>query len=263
MPIADTGRLKIYYETHGRGDPVLMIMGLGATRHWWYKQVEALSRDFQVTVFDNRGVGETERPKAAWTLGDMALDTAALMDHLGIDSAHIVGASMGGMISQHFALEHPERVRKLVLACTTPAIGFKPPDPAASSLLTPRPGIGREQAARDSLKIMFVPEFIEQGGEEISRVMDISLKWMAPARSLMNQIAAVMQHDTRHRLKDVFHPTMVITGAADILIPPEHSDLLAELIPGARLVKIPNAGHGFFIEAAPEANQHLLEFLRD
>ncbi len=263
MPIAETPRLKIHYETLGRGDPLLLIMGFGSTHHWWKWQAEELKNHFQVILFDNRGVGKTELPKANWKLADMADDAMALLDHLGIDSAHIMGASMGGMISQHVALEHPERVRKLVLACTTPAMGYKPPDLSVTAKLMPRPGLPREQIARETLDILFVPEFIRTRTDIIDEVMKMSLANLAPLKGIMGQMNAIMGHDTRHRLKDIFHDTMVITGTDDVLIPPEHSDLLAELIPGAKLVKLPNAGHGFFVEAAEAANRHVLEFLKD
>ncbi len=263
MPIAQTPRLNIYYETHGSGDPLILIMGLGSTHHWWKWQLPELKDRYQVILFDNRGVGQTDRPQKQWTVTDMADDAVALLDYLKIDSAHVMGASMGGMISQHIALEHPERVRKLILACTTPAMGFKPPAPEVAAKLMPRPGTSREQIARESLDILFVPEFIRNETKTVAEVLEVSLAHPPPVRGLMNQINAVMNHDTRHRLKDVFHETLVITGTDDVLIPPEHSNLLAELIPNAELVKIPKSGHGFFVEAAQEANRHVLEFLKD
>ncbi len=263
MPIANTPGLDIYYETCGSGDPLLLIMGFGSTHHWWKWQVDELKDHFQVIQFDNRGVGKTQLPKKEWTLSDMAADAMALLDHLGIDSAHVMGASMGGMISQYIALEHPTRVRKLILACTTPAMGHKPPDPAVLAKLMPRPGLPREQIARESLDILFVPEFIEREKALVDEVLGVSLANMAPVRGLMGQMNAIMAHDTRHRLKDIFHDTLVITGADDVLIPPEHSDLLAGSIPKAKLVKLPKAGHGFFVEAARPANRHVIGFLKD
>jgi pimeloyl-ACP methyl ester carboxylesterase len=112
--------IELYYEEHGSGDPLLLIMGLAADSVAWMFQIPAFAERYRTIVFDNRGVGRSDKPPGPYSIHQMANDTAGLLDALGIERAHVVGVSMGGMIAQELALNHPQRVRGLVLACTYP-----------------------------------------------------------------------------------------------------------------------------------------------
>ena len=118
MPKQKVNRIEIYYEMHGQGDPLVLIMGLRRNAEWWYRQIPTLSKHFQVLVFDNRGAGRTDKPKMDYSIRLFADDTAGLMEALGIREANILGVSMGGYIAQELALNYPDRVKRLVLGCT-------------------------------------------------------------------------------------------------------------------------------------------------
>ena len=118
MPTALANSIHIHYDIHGAGEPVVLIGGLGSDAYLWTRQIPALAQGFQVIAFDNRGAGASDKPDEPYTIPMFAADTAGLLDALGIEKAHIVGASMGGFIAQEFALTYPQRVNRLVLACT-------------------------------------------------------------------------------------------------------------------------------------------------
>jgi pimeloyl-ACP methyl ester carboxylesterase len=121
MPTTKANGIELYYEVHGEGPPLLLIMGLGANATAWYRQIPVLSERYRVIAFDNRGAGRSEKPLEPYSIPQMADDAAALMDTLGISTSHVFGMSLGGMIAQEYALRHPERVQALVLGGTTPA----------------------------------------------------------------------------------------------------------------------------------------------
>lgn len=118
MPIVAANGIKLNYKVEGQGYPLVMIMGLGANRSGWSPQISFFKKHYTVVTFDNRGVGKSDKPEGPYSIRMMADDTVKLMDHLEIKKTHIMGASMGGMIAQELAINYPERVSKLVLACT-------------------------------------------------------------------------------------------------------------------------------------------------
>lgn len=259
MPTAQNGDVSIVYERHGEGEPVLFIMGLGGTKEWWQPQIRELKDRFSCIIMDNRGVGESSKPRTGWTLTDMAKDSVAVLDAEGLDRAHVVGVSMGGMIAQHVALEFPERVWKLVLCATTPGLLHAPAAPEVVGLLTK--GGTREEIARNTLRVMFTPETIEREKTLVEEMMDLSMKYPAPARGFQNQVQAIIRHDVRKRLHEIDHETLVLTGDRDELVPPRNAEILAGELPHAKLIVLEGTAHGFFMDRAAEANRILADFL--
>ena len=139
MPYANLNGIKLYYETYGEGEPVILIGGLGSQLQSWATQIPIYSKYFKIVVFDNKGSGKSDKPEAGYSTQDMAHDTASLMKELGIESAHVVGKSMGGMIGQWLAILYPEKVRKLVLGCSSASR-----DEVGNEIL----GMGREIATK-------------------------------------------------------------------------------------------------------------------
>ena len=270
MTTAKINDIEMYYEVHGptvlpedQADSLLLIMGLGANTTSWEMQIPAFSREYRTVAFDNRGSGRSDKPQSPYTIPQMADDAAALLDHLGISSAHVFGMSMGGMIAQEMALRHPQRVRALVLGGTMAGgpnavmAGPQLIQQWASTALLPL-----EQAIENGLRFLYSEEFIARNHERlVRRALDLAYL-QPPLDALQRQVMAVLQFNTFQRLADVTAPTLVISGTADQIVPPENSRILAERIPGAQLIELEGAGHGFLAEKAEETNSTVLAFLR-
>lgn len=264
MPTVRTTRLNTYYELHGEGEPLLLIRGLGSTCDGFKAQVEGLSPYFRVISFDNRCVGRTDQPQQPFTIADMADDTAALLDALGIESAHVFGVSLGGMIAQELALRHPQKVRKLVLACTHagPRTATRAPDWAVR-VFNESANLPRAEALRSSVPLLFAKKTVAERPELIEETLAVMANNNQPKSSYLLQLGAVMRHDTIDRLSQITHATLVLTGREDTLVDPGNSRLISERIPGARLVEFEEAGHVFFTEKAAEVNRALIDFFRE
>ena len=265
MPfVRSTDDVRLHYSQTGRrsGPPVLLIQGLGADKHGWDMQRIALAPWYHTIALDNRGTGRSDKPTGEYSLEQMADDAIAVLDDLGIDDAHIVGASMGGVISQIIAIEHPERVRSLTLACTSCRHHAWRVELLAEWAETARKrGIGAmtAQAARWVI------------GPRSFRRLTPAIGWMGPLamsrppHAFAGQVGAILNIDDQlaERLSQIDVPTLVIVGNQDILTPRGDSEHLAEVIPTAELVVISGAAHGFMIEHATTFNANLISFLND
>ncbi|MCB9763956.1 MAG: alpha/beta fold hydrolase [Alphaproteobacteria bacterium] len=262
MPHASINGLRLWYDAHGAGRRVLLIMGLAGRGAAWAPQVEGLYLDHHVVHFDNRGIGRSDRFAGSTTTVQMAQDALGLMDHLGWGDAHVVGVSMGGMIAQELALRHRDRVRSLALIATHAG--------GLGALMTPWPGMRLflqanhpDPGARiDALRrLLYTRQYLRQMDAQAVglRLMEDFGRQPEPA-TLGAQLAAVMRHDTRDRLHQLGGlPTVVIRPEQDILIDPRHCLRLHRLIPGARLVNVPDAGHGVTDERRGLVNHTLRE----
>ena len=263
MPKVQTTRINIYYEAHGEGDPLLLIRGLGSTCDGFKAQVDGLSPHFRVISFDNRCVGRSDQPQEPFTIADMADDAAALLDELGVESAHVFGVSLGGMIAQELVLRHPKRVRRLVLACTHagPRTATRAPEWAVN-LFNESTNMPRAQALRHSIPFLFAKKTIAENSQLIEDTLAVMANNNQPKSSYLLQLGAVMKHDTIDRLPQIAHPTLVMTGTEDTLVDPGNSRLIAARIPGARLVEVEETGHVFFTEKADDVNRTLINFFK-
>jgi len=263
MPTVKVGDINIYYESHGKGEALLLIMGYGANSTMWGLQIPAFSQEYRVISFDNRGTGQSDKPNMPYTIKMMADDAKGLLDAIGIDSAHVCGVSMGGMIAQELALNYPDRVKSLILGCTfcggTKAI---PPTPEVQALLGGMGELPVEEQAREMAPLLWTQEFIDKNPVALELYVAIAAKYPTPPHGFACQEQAIMAHDTYDRLSRIKVPTLVITGDADRIIPAGNSKVLASRIPNAELVILKNACHGFFGEAVEETNRIVLDFLR-
>ncbi len=264
MPIVQTTRLKTYYDLHGEGEPLLLIRGLGSTCEGFAAQVEGLAPHFLVIAFDNRCVGRTEQPQQPFSIADMADDTAALLDALEVESAHVFGVSLGGMIAQELALRHPQNVRRLALGCTHagPRTASRAPDWAVQIFNESR-DMPRPDALRHSIPLLFAAKTAEEQPELVEEALQVMARNNQPKSSYLLQLGAVMLHDTFDRLPQIRHTTLVMTGTEDTLVDAGNSRLIAERIPGARLIEFPETGHVFFTEKAAEVNRALVDFFQE
>jgi pimeloyl-ACP methyl ester carboxylesterase len=262
MPEMINGDLKLYYESHGQGDPLILIRGLGSNADHWYAQVPDLSALWRVIVFDNRGIARSGDPGGDFSIRDMVEDTAALMDGLGIEQAHVLGLSMGGMIAQELAIAHPGRVRSLILVVTHCG-GRHAISPAAevTEIMQRMIAENSDEARLAALPVFFGPRTLKDFPEVIEKYAEISMNHPAGAGILSRQIKAISGHDTYDRLPKITSPALVMTGAQDVLIPPENSKILAERIAGAQLRVIAHGGHQVLIEEPRECNSLIIDFL--
>ncbi len=264
MPNINANGVDIYYEVHGEGKPLVMIMGLSANLDWWVPEpLTTLSRHYQVITFDNRGAGRSSDPGVPITIKTMADDMVALMAALNIPKAHILGISMGGMIAQEVVLNYPDKVDKLVL-CSTNAGGSKqvPPSMEVLKLLgADRAGLTDEQVARSTISLLYPPEFVKKHPEIIEATVRQILKAPIKADSYKRQIQAILQFNAGRRLKTVTTPTLVLHGKKDILIPPENANIIAGLIPDAKIAVFEESGHALFSVEPENVLQAILNFL--
>ncbi len=257
---ADGTRLHYSVTGRGSGPPVLLIQGLGADKHGWTMQRLGLAPWFRTIAFDNRGAGRSDKPYGHYSLEEMADDAIAVLDEVGVEDAHIVGASMGGAISQIIGIRHPERVRSLTLACTACEH-----HPWRIELL----GEWAETARTRGMGAMTAAAARWVIGPRSFRRLTPGIGWLGPvalARSphaFAGQVAAILDTDdsVADELENITVPTLVIVGNQDILTPRGDSERLAELIPTAELVVISGAAHGFMIEHATTFNANLIDFL--
>lgn len=250
------------YDVHGAGFPLLLINGLGSDRGEWMAQIPAFARRFRVIAFDNRGSGESEAPPGPYTTAGMADDAAALLSFLEVTRAHVLGVSLGGMIAQEIALRHPGRVERLVLACTTPGGETSVrPSPAALAAFARAPGGDREAELRRTIPFLYTGRFRTERPEEIEAFIARRLVAPSSPEGYAAQLSAAVRHSAGDRLKGIRSPTLVITGTADLLVPPVNSERIAQRIPGATLVRMPGAPHRLFAEDAEAFNRAVLDYL--
>ena len=256
-----TDGARIHYEVHGRGDPVLLIMGLGSNAFGWHRTIPWLAESHEVIAFDNRGTGRSDVPEGAYSIPQMAADAAAVLDACDRRRAHVVGASLGGMIAQRLALAHPERIRSLVLVCTTPG-GAHAVQPAPDVLAGLVEG-GEDPAAvyRRNAWFLYGDETRTRHPERIEE--DLAQRERIPTSptGYMGQLQAAMGHDTWNELPGLRARTLVLHGEADLLIPTANGERLAERIPGAKLVRVPGAGHMLQADGIDVVRAAVLEFL--
>jgi 3-oxoadipate enol-lactonase len=262
---ADANGARLYYEVYGQGEPLLLIMGLGANHLAWSAQVPVYAREFRVIVFDNRGTGQSDFPQGVdCTIPLMADDATALLDFLGVDSAHVYGVSMGGMIAQEMALRHPEKVRSLILGATSPG-GSRAvaPDAQALRALVEQGLVVDRGVSPALLEVLFSPAYLAAHGSELMETFQSMADYPTTSQeAYAAQFRASAAHDAYDRLPDIAVPTLVLHGTDDPLLPVGNGRILAERIPGAKLVLFEGARHGYFIEKQAEADAAVLDFLR-
>ena len=272
----------IHYDVHGEGEPVVLIMGLGVDGHGWDLQVPGMAARHHVIVVDNRGVGRSGKPAGPYSIPMMADDVAAVLDAVGTERAHVVGVSMGGMIAQELTLRHPSRVGALVLGVTfarpgeevratseqggaqiASGVGSAGPSPLALMMSgqLDLSAIDVRQAFSFLMPLVLSEKFLREKRAWLAEMLDRSIGYGFSMKGLAAQIAAVLAHDTVARLPSLRAPTLIVTGSKDRLVPPRHSDELAALIPGSRLVVREGGTHGINFEDAEWFQETILDHL--
>jgi 3-oxoadipate enol-lactonase len=262
MPKVRVGDVEIFYAEAGAGDPVVLIMGFGGDHVAWGFQTPVFAEEYRVIAFDNRGAGQSDCPDVPYTTRQMADDTVGLLDVIGIERAHVIGCSMGGLIAQEVALNHPDRIRSLQLHGT-----YGRPDRALFAVMDAwgiiRPVVGPEEWMRTVCLWLFAARTYNERPAFVEAVVQTALANPNPfsLTGFRRQGDALRTHDSLERLKTLRCPTLVSGAEEDILVPVRFSRELAEGIPGAELQIIAGAGHAYFWERPEAFNRMCLEFL--
>lgn len=266
MPIADlrTG-MSLYYESHGEGAPLVLIMGTSADHTYWGFQTPVYARHYRTIIFDSRGTGRSTQPidPETCSMRAMAEDVKALLEHLGIAAAHISGLSLGSTVAQELALAYPESVHTLQLHGT-----WARPDPSfVFGIETMRhPLLLRDYPAflRTAFAWIFTPEFVNDDKRR-EPLMQAALTNPHPPsiEGILGHIHADLTHDTASRLHAIRCPTLVTAGERDIQVPPRLGREVTRLIPGAAFNLFIGGGssHLACVERADDFNQVTLEWL--
>jgi 3-oxoadipate enol-lactonase len=247
-------------EAGGTGPPVLLIMGLGMNATGWWRTIPVLvEAGLRVIAFDNRGVGRSERVPGPYTAADMAEDAVSVLDEAGVETAHVYGISLGGMIAQELALRHPDRVRALVLAATTAGgDALVPADESVNAFVRLRAQMTAEHAVWASVPINYAARTRREGGHLIAEDIAQRLRYPVEAEYHSAQLAAAHGHAAT--VSGIRAPTLVVHGEEDVLILPVNGERLAAAIPGAELSLWPNAAHLYFTDE-PDVDRYVADWL--
>jgi aminoacrylate hydrolase len=248
---ATLGKIELYFEQHGEGTPLLLVSGLAGVGAIWRPNLRAFSRHYQVIVHDHRGTGRSSRPQMRYSVEQMADDLLHLMDHLGLDKAHLLGHSGGAAIGQTLAVTHPERLRSLILysGWTRADAYLRRALEIRSTLLA---AAGAAAYVRSGPVFFYPPDWVNRNAELLEQRETDAAAAVGDARVVASRIDAFIAFDRTSDLGRIPTPTLVICARDDIFTPQYFSDELARLIPGAEPVKLDYGGH-FASEANPEA----------
>lgn len=267
--IAKSGDLELSYLVEGQGtETVLLIMGLGGrSADWGHHFPGELARRYRVVRFDNRGTGASTVAQPGFVMDDMARDVIAVLDAVGAERAHLVGISMGGMISQLVALDYPRRTDRVVLLSTHfGGHSVVPPTPDAMRLFDPGEFLARGRdpttMMRHTVSVITAPGFAQRNPELVDEIVRYVRAQPTKASAFMGQLQAVLLSDRSERVRAIDRPTLVVHGKHDALIPVENGVALAGRIPGARLELLDDCGHMPMWEKPEELSRVVLEFLR-
>ncbi len=287
MSYADNDGVSLYYEVIDPADAdptggtvsddadsenretdaetVVLVEGLGYGRWMWRWQRDRLAEEgYRVVVWDNRGTGDSDEPDGPYTVAEMASDLEAVLDAADAERAHVVGASMGGMIAQQYALDY-DRAQSLALLCTSPGgdEAVPTPDETQARMFGVPEDADEREAIRYKMKPAMTDEFWEANDDLIADIVDWRLAGDASDAAREAQAAGVAQFDASDRLDDIDVPTLVAHGTADRVLPVGNADLLDDALSNARLAIFEEGSHLFFIEQAEDVNDRLVEFLHD
>ena len=259
--------MNLYYETHGDGQPLILIPGFASGAWTWFRQTAELAKYFQVVTFDPRGIGKSkiENPDDAKNLSleTFVVDMLTILDDLKIEKANILGASFGGFVAQEFALRFPERLHRLILACTSAGgAGHVKPDIEILRAFAPDPGLTVGEHIRKFIRPAFTDEFKAEQSGEVENVCRLRESNMVADEVYFAQLQTAFTFDTEDEIGRLENETLVIAGDRDRVVPVQNSVNLAEKIANAKLKIIENGSHMLFIENAAEFNQALIEFLK-
>jgi pimeloyl-ACP methyl ester carboxylesterase len=262
VPNVTVDATQLHYERRGEGPALLLVQGMGANLlHWGEPFLAALERDFELVLYDHRGIGRSGPLEGELTIARLAADALALLDALELAQAHVLGFSMGGMVAQELALTAPQRIRTLTVGATScGGTQSRPTPPAIIQRLTAAALSGDfERLLRTGFEVVVSPGYASDPAHHAAFV-EAARAFPASLPVLMDQKIAVEGYDAYARLRSIRAPTLVLHGTADELLAPINGELVASLIPGARLELLDGVGHLFFWEQPQRSAQLVADF---
>jgi 3-oxoadipate enol-lactonase len=261
---ARNGPVTLAYDVRGRGSPLVLIQGVGVGRWGWEPVADRLARRFQVITIDNRGIGASDTPPGHYSTRMMADDVLAVLDDAGIQQASLVGTSLGGMIAQELALAHPERVDKLVLVATIPGGPHSRPMPLGTSyLFAAAPFMTSQAKLQEFVATTLGPTTLRRRPKVARRLAARKLAHPQSESAWRAQTAAGMLFNPLGRQRRITQPTLVVQGTADQIVAPANAEVLAGLVPDARVQRFEGAGHLLYWEQPKRFVRVVTDFLTD
>jgi 3-oxoadipate enol-lactonase len=260
MATAQANGITLQYEVHGEGEPLLLINGLADDLTSWAYQIPDFEQRYQTIIFDNRGIGGSGMPAGPYTTAMMAADAKGLLDALGIERAHVLGVSMGGMIAQELAINYPDRVNKLLLCATC-----SEPSAANTRLYAfweySAPRLGLPEMMKEVLVWCFTPEFFQTHPEDAQATEEALTSITQPVKAYLSQLHSIQVHNATSRLGQVRAQTLVLGAPKDLIFPPNQSEQIHQGIPGSTLRFTEHGGHAYLWEHPDEFNRAVMDFL--
>lgn len=256
--------IKISYDLRGEGEPLLLIMGLGADSSRWEDHVQIYENHFSCILMDNRGAGQSDKPPGPYTTEMMAVDAGGLLHELGLQKVHVMGISMGGAIAQKLALGYPDKVRSLVLSCTWPKCNIYTAT-VFKQFKKVRASVSAAEFVQHSQLWGFASAYFEKHEETLLEAQEEAAAdpMPQPQHAFSAQCDACISHDALDQLNRIQVPTLITVGDSDILTPVHFSKTIAERIPNSEMLLFPGCGHAHRTEDLKRFNQVTLDFLRN
>lgn len=261
----ETNGIRLAYEERGSGEPLVLIMGLGADGQVWDAHAKAYAQSFRCFLVDNRGTGDSDKPEGPYTTAQMADDYAGLIRGLGLGKVRVAGISMGGAIAQELALRHPELVRSLLLVCTWAKF-----EPYAVMAFENLVKVRAAASSADFMQLLHLwiwsPAYMATHADKLRADQAATAEavangsWM-PQHAFAAQAAACITHDATDRLQDIKVPTLLTIGTADIFTPPACTEYLHQRIAGSTVITFPGWGHVHHWEDEERFNRVTREWL--
>jgi aminoacrylate hydrolase len=260
VPKANIGDAEIYYEEHGNGEPLLLVPGLGGVGVYWKPNLPALSAKFRAIVHDHRGTGQSTHSKIKYSVDQMTADLIKLMDHLKIEKAHLIGHSTGGAIGQTMAIQHPGRLKSMVLFATWTKADFffRHLFSVRRDLLTK---VGKEAYVKGATLFLYPPWWIRKNEKMIAEREGLTIQHFPPVEVVASRIDGIVAFDRSTELGKIKTPTLVLCAKDDAITPAYFSEDLARKIPGAKLKILSDGGHCASEAVVEDFNGAVLEFL--
>jgi pimeloyl-ACP methyl ester carboxylesterase len=267
MGLASSKGARIYYESFGKGPALLLIAGWGSSGlSWETSLLESLAQDHQVIALDNRGTGRSDKPRDDYSISLLAEDCIAVLNDAQVEHAHILGASMGGLIAQELVLNYQQRVSSVILCCTSCGWRNQIPESQLTFAQTLLGGLGfvnREERLKMRMELLFSKSFVEREWQRLNEHWMRLSKYPTPVYAFRNQWEALRRYDCCNRLSEIRVPTLIMGGDLDRLNPVQRLTELSQRINGSQLQIFPGLGHGFIVETREEVQSRILAFLNE